>query len=1752
MIKAPWIFLSACRLQLCMFMSIMVFSLAAQNVCDFNIELEFQQNFGGTNSEIVKNSRQTADGGYIIAGHTLSDDIQVSDNYGGVDYWLVKTDAQGNIQWEQNYGGSSTDLGQTIIQTDDEGYLFLGGALSNDRDVTAPKGSFDIWLLRLNANGDVVFDRSYGGTGNDRPSWMEATSDGGYVICATTSSDNGDVNENKGVTDVLVLKLDANLNVQWSKTVGGSSEDFANHIQQTSDGGYVVTGGTFSIDGDINGNNGDMEVLVFKLDANGNLMWLQTLGGSGLEWGNSIIETSNGDIMVTGATDSSDGDFPENAGFRDLWLARFNSAGVLLWRQIYGGLKDDMGSALLETPNNGFLVAGHAEVPDGDVSNNNGILDIWLLNTAEDGSLIRDYNYGGSMTEMTEDMQFTNDGGLLISGFSESNDFDLNDNKGQADYWILKFAPLGSGLITPNLGEDEFFCNPQNVFLNGQINGCNTCTYLWSDGNTSPSRVVFVEETSTYTITVTDQSGCSVSDEIHFEFTDLDVDIQFTNPAGCVDNGSILATASGGTGNYTYIWNNDVNGPINQNLPSGVYQLTLTDGECSRRETVLLTSQNANLPIFDLGENRTLCNGESYDLTVDLPNVAVNWSTGTTGNVLTVVEAGFYSVTVTNQDGCSSIDGIQIDVEDLDFSLGDDISTCEDSFLLAGLSNYDHQWSTGETGTSIEVNTSGTYSLTLTSPRGCSVVDDVVITFSDEINFSLGNDVEVCESSYVISGPDNASTYLWSNSETTQDIEITESGTYSVTISSGAACTSSSSIQVTLLDALELELGEDQQSCEPILLNPGVSQVDYNWSNNSTGVTLLALETGTYALTVTNDSGCSAVDSVFLEVNDHPAFALPDTLTSCESVNFNFEDTPYQYEWSHGPTGSSVELSETGDYMITVTGNGGCSIVEQIYVDITNELSLELGQDISSCDAIALNPGLGGLNYDWSTGEDTQEILITETGTYTLVISDDSGCSAADEIFVEIFETPEFELGEDQSSCEAILIEGPLSDDELNYLWSNGATTSDILVEENGLYVLTVSNDFGCSSTDSITVTIAASLNLDLGEDLVSCEGIEIEAGNFGPEFSYMWSDGSSASSLNVSESGIYSLTVSDALSCSATDSIIIQIEEPLELDLGEDQSACGSIELSTDLEADQYLWSTGETGPSITVDESGVVSLTVITEAGCESQDSIELNITEGFELEVQNNSLDCHGDDNGFINLSVEGANGSLNYLWEDGGTSEDRTNLAGGTYQVTVTDEAGCEQSQSIEIPEPAPLVIDLLSIVHISCDNTVGEINVEASGGTGALTYIWENINGQGEQLNVNRGGVYQLTVIDENNCIEQESYELFESDDLVVFVDSISGNPCPGLELGYLRINVVTGTAPYTYRVNSAQTGLTTMYSEPEFTNLPSGQYAVEATDATGCSSLLDFVIEAPEPIDLNLEASGTCGDFGFAFTEVVGGLGPYVYEWSTGDTTKFVTELVSGEYALTVVDQYDCSQDSTFVIQNFDEILAEALVDQITCHGADDGSIGLDITQGTGPYEYLWSNGSMSESLDELEPAMYTLTITDANGCTFISSNQITEPEPLNAQETIVDSQTDTDGSIEVVVTGGTAPYSFLWSNGSTDQNIDQLQAGTYMLTITDANGCTLIQEYEVSEIVSIDQNIIEDLRFFPNPTADQLFLQGSIEEDLELTLLDMYGRPVSQMQLKKGALDHSFDLNSYPAGVYMLQLKTISHQVHSYKIVKL
>jgi hypothetical protein len=414
-------------------------------------EIEWEGNYGGSLDDKAYSVQATDDGGYIMAGYSRSDDGDVSGHNGGTDFWVVKLDGSGSIEWEESYGGSFGEQANSIQPTDDGGYVVVGLSASSDGDVSENNGNLDYWVVKLDGSGNIEWEENYGGSGEDEATSIQATDDGGYIVAGQSNSNDGDVSGNNGEWDYWVVKLDDSGSIEWEGSYGGSDWDKATSIQATDDGGYIVVGESNSSDGDVFENNGLDDIWVIKLDSSGNIEWEGNYGGSFDEIAHSIQTTGDGGYIMAGSSSSNDGDVSEKLGNSHYWIVKLDSSGNIGWEESYGGSNGNVAESIQATDDGGYIVAGQSNSNDGDVSGNNGGFDYWVVKLDSSGNIEWEGSYGGSDWDRAYSIQATDMGDYIVAGYSSSSDGDVSGNNGEQDYWIVKLSgnSSNSGDTTP-------------------------------------------------------------------------------------------------------------------------------------------------------------------------------------------------------------------------------------------------------------------------------------------------------------------------------------------------------------------------------------------------------------------------------------------------------------------------------------------------------------------------------------------------------------------------------------------------------------------------------------------------------------------------------------------------------------------------------------------------------------------------------------------------------------------------------------------------------------------------------------------------------------------------------------------------------------------------------------------------------------------------------------------------------------------------------------------------------------------------------------------------------------------------------------------------------------------------------------------------------------------------------------------------------------------------------------------------------
>ncbi len=412
-------------------------------------EVDWVKSFGGTNEDTAQSVIKTSDGGYAILGYTNSTDGDLVGKTTEVnDFWLVKLDEVGNLQWSRTYGGSKDDRGTSVIQTSDEGYVLVGYAMSSDGDGSNNEGFHDNWILKLNSSGEIEWEKSFGFSGHDHSYDVVQTADDGFFFVgfldvtasggAGGETSKGNFLTRHGVGEFWGIKLDAQGNLEWRRFFGGTGNDRAYGVVKTADEGFILTGSTESNDFDISDSRGSYDIWVIKITGEGDIVWEQSFGGTGIDKAWDIANTDDNAYVIVGNTFSTDIDVTKNNGESDMWLIKIDDMGNLVWEQSYGGSQFDSAQSVSAAADGGFILSGNSKSLDSDVTANVGENDIWIVKIDTNGKLLWQKSFGGGDLDYGIDAVSLDDHSILLVGETRSNDFPELQHKGASDMVALK------------------------------------------------------------------------------------------------------------------------------------------------------------------------------------------------------------------------------------------------------------------------------------------------------------------------------------------------------------------------------------------------------------------------------------------------------------------------------------------------------------------------------------------------------------------------------------------------------------------------------------------------------------------------------------------------------------------------------------------------------------------------------------------------------------------------------------------------------------------------------------------------------------------------------------------------------------------------------------------------------------------------------------------------------------------------------------------------------------------------------------------------------------------------------------------------------------------------------------------------------------------------------------------------------------------------------------------------------------------
>jgi len=1273
---------------------------------------------------------------------------------------------------------------------------------------------------------------------------------------------------------------------------------------------------------------------------------------------------------------------------------------------------------------------------------------------------------------------------------------DFNGCSGNDTVVILEPTLIVANAVTTNSTCGNFDGTASVCASSG---GTGTHTYLWTTLFNATVCSVSGLAAGTYPVDITDANLCTQTFLITISDANGPVVAVAVTPASCngVCDGQATASVISGTPPYTYLWQTGgQNTPTITGLCAGSYSVQVTDGNgCITTQPVTITdntSITATVTTIDAS-----CNGVCDGSALVVPNGGIppynySWvggpATGQTVNAVGGLCAGNYTVTITDANGCSLIQNVTINEPNLlTVSIVGVAANCNgacDGQATAtpagGTGPYTYLWSTNATTPTITALCAGNYTVTITDANGCTTIGNVTIGDGVLITATI-NTVDatcgLCDGSITVSGGGGSGapyTYLWSPlGQITPSISNLCPGAYQVDITDNAGCTQQFNILISNANGPALTTLADSVTCFGacdgiawVTINAGNPPYIIQWNDPgppglTTNDTASALCAGLYNVVVQDGLGCVTVDSVTVlepqEILANITFTDPSCPGSCDgtaTANTTGGIGPYTYNWIlTGDTNQTIVGLCGGEYFLIITDANGCSIVDSVTLTDPTNISITISSTSvtcnGDCDGTAIANASGGTppyTYSWNTTPVNNNSLVGGlcVGWYTVTVTDNNGCT--DTAGVQVIDPPVLSTTSTPTAltcsgvCDGSITTTPAGGvGPYTYIWSNGGTSQTISSLCAGVYDVIVVDANNCTAYDTITLAALPILNDSTvvnGPTCNACDGSATSTpfGGAGP-FDFIWTN----------------LTA-----------------PPFS-------------------QTDLNLASSTATGLC-----AGTYNLQITDNNGCVYNYTIIVNSVNGATLAMTSTDETCASACDGTATATPTGGTAPYTYSWVPVGpptnTLQTATGLCVGLYTVTVTDTNGCITSDTISINSTG-LNLSITNVVPETCfGDCDGIAVVSVSGGTPVYTYLWSDpLNQNTPTADSLCVGIYLVTVTDAALCTDSISTNITGPAVLTVTASINTPISCNSICDGVAIANVTGGTTNYTYAWNDPSNQTTQIA-----TGLCAGTYIVVVTDNNGCTATDTIIITEPTPILDNVvivpPACGVC-DGSISVLAATGGTGPYTYLWTTPTAptvdpqpiTASIINLCAGAYSVIITDITGCSANFNYPLSNINAPVPNTTVTNVTCNGLCNGEIIAAPTGGTAPYTYFWNpTGADSIGITGLCPGpFYIVNVTDAAGCVGIAIDSITQPAVLQANLTAsnINCNGACDGWVVSNTIGGTGPYAYTWTSSPSGQiavgqgtdSISGLCAGTYFVTITDANNCPVT----LDSIIIIEPTLI-------------------------------------------------------------------------------
>ncbi len=1242
-----------------------------------------------------------------------------------------------------------------------------------------------------------------------------------------------------------------------------------------------------------------------------------------------------------------------------------------------------------------------------------------------------------------------------------------------------------------------------------------------------------------YTATVTDQNNCTAQSTTSVAVTNPTVITPTVTNVLCNggSTGSISTVITGGTQPFGFSWNTT---PVQTtqnatNLAAGTYTLTVTDANNCVQTSTSTVTQPTPITIV-LTQTNVSCNGGSNGSITAVvqggtPNYSFSWNSTpvqTTQNAFNL-PAGTYTLTVTDANGC-----IRTSSRTITQPQALTASTTFTPILCHGASTgtatatpsggtpqYTHSWNTvpvQSTATATNL-AAGTYIDQITDANGCTFNASVTVTQSQAIVLIPTQTNVTCfggnnGTATVLASGGTAPLSLSWNTVPVQTGAIATNltaGTYIVTATDANNCTRTASVTITQPAQINVTTAGQNASCNGTCngtatssVSGGVSPYTFSWNTTPVQTTLglTNLCAGTYILTVTDNSGCTATSTRIVTQPQAINVTATATNTPCSGVctgtatavasggtgqlSFSWNTTPAQ------TTATATALC-SGPYIVTITDGSGCTNTANANVNNTSSLSLNATATSPICNGACngsitttTSGGTSPITYSWlpnvSSGPNASNLC---AGSYTITATDVNGCSFSQTVVLTQPAAVQISVAVTNLACNAVCNgtatstvtggQGPFT-----YLWtpnvSTGPNAANLCA---GTYQVRVTDANGCQAITNATISQPLPFNFNATNTPPTCDGLcngsvtTALTGGTSP-YSYSWSPiGSNAPSINNLCDGSYTLTVTDASNCTSTNTFNVVAPAPISISSTATNASCGLCDATASIIPSggtapySFLWSDAQSTANAINLCAGVYSVEITDFNGCTFNGFVPITNSQGVtNANLTTTPASCFGVCDGSASVAPQGGTQPYTFLWIPGGqTTSSVSGLCAGSNFVQISDANNCILTQAVNITEPT--AIDPNSVIGTAaCGACDGTINLSPSGGTGPYTFSWLPNVSSGSSASNLCAGAYQVTITDATNCSQTFTLNVNSTNGLSLTVNS-SDPTCNGGNNGTASVTATGGTPSYTFLWTPGG------QNTPTISNLSAGTYSVQVTDQSGCSITQPFTINDPTAVGLSLVVvtdplcANTCN--GSATVIPSGGILPYSFGWVPGGSTSpTATNLCAGTYTVTISDANGCSKDTSVTLTAPSPLVATTTATNPTCGGSSgcNGTATASASGGVGPYTFSWNTSPIQNTAtaDSLCAGTYTVTVTDANGCTTTATVTITQPQIININFTNVTNLSCggvCNGTATALATGGVpfpgGTYTYSWNNpsNSTTQTVNNLCAGTWTVTVTDANNCS-------------------------------------------------------------------------------------------------